>query len=83
MKRIFIALLFALTCAPDAVQSRPVLPDSPESTGAFRLNGGEDRPPRERSSRRTESAEGDRPPRERAPRERKSEVGDDAPPPRR
>jgi hypothetical protein len=37
-------LLFALTCAPDAAQSRPDLPDSLAPNGAFRLDGGEDRP---------------------------------------
>lgn len=44
MKRIFIALLFVLTCAPALAESRPDLFDSPESNGAFPLNGGEDRP---------------------------------------
>ena len=44
MKRIFIALLFALFCAPVAAETRLGLPDSPGSNGPFRLSGGEDRP---------------------------------------
>ena len=44
MKRIFIAFLFALTCAPAAAESRPDLLDSPESNSAFSLNNSEDRP---------------------------------------